>query len=184
MTGIVYTVGHGERSSAELVALLREAGVTMLVDVRARPASRRHPQFAREALAGALAAGGVGYCWEGRALGGLRPVSPASPHAALPAGVRGFADHLGSPDGRAALQRLAAAAAAQPLAILCAERDPARCHRTLIADALVAAGWAVKHLISPGAAVAHRLDARARQAGGALVYDLAAGGQRALDLRG
>lgn len=184
MAGAIYTVGHGERSGAELIALLREAGVTLLVDVRARPVSRRHPQFGRDALAGALAETGIGYRWEGRALGGLRPASSSSPHVALPAGVRGFADHLGSADCRAALQRLVADAAVQPLAILCAERDPARCHRSLIADALVAAGGAVTHLLSPGAAIAHRLDPRARPTGGALVYDLAAGGQQALDLRG
>jgi uncharacterized protein (DUF488 family) len=179
----LFTVGHGERSGAELIELLRRAGVMLTVDVRAYPASRRHPQFGRDALAGALAATGIGYRWEGRALGGLRAPSPASPHAALPVGLRGFADHMATAEFSAALMRLVEAAAAQPLAVLCAERDPAQCHRSLIADALVAAGRTVTHLLAPGVSVAHRLNPRARRVDGALVYDRVPGGQQALDLR-
>ena len=71
------TVGHGARSTDELVAVLRSAAVGRLVDVRRYPGSRRHPQFSRQAMASDLAARGVSYEWRGEELGGRR--KPAEP---------------------------------------------------------------------------------------------------------
>lgn len=180
----VYTAGHGDRTLDGLIGLLQGAAVTLVVDVRRYPASRRHPRFGRDRLAEALAAAGIGYRWEGRDLGGLRRPVAGSPQVALEAGLRGFADHMTSAAFRAGMSRLAGLAARRRTALLCAERDPMQCHRKLIADALVAAGTRVIHLIERGTTAEHRLDPRSRQRAGQLVYDLDAGGQRALDLSG
>lgn len=180
----VYTAGHGDRTLDGLIGLLQGKAVTLLVDVRAYPASRRHPQFNRDRLAEALAAAGIAYRWEGRDLGGLRRPVAGSPHVALEPGLRGFADHMTSAAFRAAMFRLVGLAARERPALMCAERDPLQCHRKLIADALVAAGTRVVHLLERGSTVEHRLDPRSRQHAGQLVYDLDDGGQRALDFSG
>ena len=90
----IFSIGHGNRSASDFVAQLRAAGVVCLVDVRAYPASRRHPQFSRMVLEPALRSAGIRYLWEGQALGGMRSPQPQSRHLALsdPA-MRGFADH-------------------------------------------------------------------------------------------
>jgi hypothetical protein len=89
----LFTIGHGDRPIAAFVDMLRDAGVTTLVDVRRHPGSRRHPQFAREALAHSLAAAGIAYSagkarrWAGGAARGpIRVTSPggATPFAATP----------------------------------------------------------------------------------------------------
>src|SRR5262249_22830725 len=72
-SGLIYTVGHGARSAEQLIAILKEAGIGTLVDVRAYPASRRHPQFSRQPLSASLEKAGIAYRWEGKALGGMRP---------------------------------------------------------------------------------------------------------------
>jgi len=179
MGGPVFTLGHSTRSAEELIALLQEAGVELLVDVRRFPGSRRHPQFGREALSAALAAAGIEYR-HAPDLGGRRSPRPGSPNTAWRvAAFRGYADYMDSPEFQAALSRLAAAAAERPTAILCAEAVPWRCHRRLIADALVARGVPVVHLLAPGRREPHALhpDARALP-GGRLVYPAAAEVQR------
>ena len=182
--GMIFTAGHGNRTLVELIDLLRAAAVTSLVDVRAYPASRRHPQFNRDRLAEALAQAGIAYRWEGRDLGGMRQAAAGSPHTALEPGFRGFADHMATAAFGAALFRLVESAQVERPALLCAERDPMQCHRKLIADGLVAAGTRVTHLLEPGHAEEHRLDPRLRLDAGRLVYDLDGGGQRALDFSG
>jgi uncharacterized protein (DUF488 family) len=168
----IFTVGHGNRPIDELVALLQEAGVTFLVDVRAFPASRRHPHFGRAALEQSLPAAGIRYVWEGEALGGRRKPSPQSTHVALrhPA-FRAYADHMMTDEFREAANRLLATARAAPVAVMCAERLPWQCHRFLISDFLVAGGNEVVHLVSPGKRQAHRLNSVARLREGGLVYD-------------
>lgn len=171
------TVGHGARSAAELLQMLAEAGCQVLVDVRAHPRSRRHPQFDRDALAATLATAGIEYRWQGRELGGFRRPRADSPNVALDAGAfRGYADHLGSAAGQAALASLAQQARGVAIAILCAERDPAQCHRSLIADALTLShGVEVVHLLEPGRSRGHRVSAAARSDQGRIVYDRAEG---------
>ncbi|KPK50483.1 MAG: hypothetical protein AMS22_12130, partial [Thiotrichales bacterium SG8_50] len=80
----LYTIGHSDRTLTELTALLRDAGITCVVDVRAQPASSRHPQFNMEPLRAALTADGIIYHWAGRQLGGQRVARPDSPHHSLP----------------------------------------------------------------------------------------------------
>lgn len=172
----VYTVGHGARSADSFLAVLRVAGVAALVDVRRFPGSRRHPQFGREALANALAAAGIGYEWQGEALGGRRSRVADSRHRALrDVGFAGYADHTDTMMFRDAVTALAArAAAGERLAVMCAETPWWRCHRSFIADALVLRGCAVVHLLDVGRRQEHRMHATVRRGDdGWPVYDVA-----------
>ena len=178
---MIYTIGHGNRPIEEFVGLLKEAAIECLVDVRAYPASRRHPQFARASLEGSLAGAGIRYVWEGTALGGRRKPGANSPHVALRhPGFRAYAGHMASEEFRQALDRLAATGDGGRTAIMCAERLPWRCHRYLLADSLVARGVRVLHLMGPGQRKEHALNRLARGDGGTLVYD--AGEQPRLEL--
>lgn len=153
----LYTVGHSTRSSEELLALLREAGVELLADVRAFPSSRRHPQFSRGELADWLGAAGIAYRHM-PGLGGRRSPVPGSPNGGWrELAFQGYADHMRSPEFQDALAELEAAARVTPTAIMCAEAVWWRCHRRLIADALVARGWRVEHLGIDGRPADHEL---------------------------
>ena len=167
---MIFTIGHSTRPIDELIEMLQQAGVGRLVDVRRFPGSRRHPQFGKEALRSALAGAGLGYRHEPD-LGGRREPHPDSPNTAWRvAAFRGYADHMASLEFQAALARLVAEEDAAP-AVLCAEAVPWRCHRQLIADALLARGVEVTHLIAPGQTKPHELNAAAVVGpGGAVTY--------------
>ena len=168
----LYSVGHGNRGIEALIALLRDAAIDNLIDVRAYPSSRRHPQFTRMALEPALRVAGIRYQWEGAALGGMRSPRADSPHRALTDPVmRGYADHMASAEFAAGIARLVQAAATQRAAILCAERDYRHCHRAFIADALMLAGVEVLHLVDAGDTRRHAMSDAARVEQGRLVYD-------------
>jgi uncharacterized protein (DUF488 family) len=175
----VFTIGHSTRPIEELLALLTENAVDLLLDVRRFPASRRHPQFSREALAGSLQAAGIEYMHEPR-LGGRRNARPGSPHTAWRVeAFRGYADHMETADFQEALEALIRLSRERTVAILCAEAVPWRCHRRLISDALVARGLEVRHILGPRRVDAHELDPNARvlENGRRLVYSGAAGAQ-------
>jgi uncharacterized protein (DUF488 family) len=171
------TVGHGTLAADGFTHLLREAGVELVVDVRAHPGSRRHPHFTREAMAGWLSAGGVDYRWEGARLGGRRSARADSPNLALRnAAFRGFADHMATAAFAAGLADVLDWAAARPTAVMCAESLWWRCHRRLVADAAVLGGGAcVRHLLHDGRLTDHVLTGGARRADadepGPVVYD-------------
>ena len=171
----VFTIGHGTRTTAELVEVLEAAGVELLVDVRRFPGSRRHPHFAREALEESLPSTGIAYEWKGDALGGRRDPVPDSPNIAWRVDAfRGYADHLASPEFRSALHELEERAATSAQAVMCAETVWWRCHRRLIADSLVADGFDVVHL-GVGQDDHHKLNEAARRdERGVLVYDVGA----------
>jgi len=179
---MIHTIGHGNRTIVEFLGLLKGAGVTCLVDVRAQPASRRHPQFARAALERALEEAGIRYVWEGKALGGRRKLAENTPHVALrnPA-FRAYAGYMASAEFRDGLERLLGLGREQRVAIMCAEREPAECHRCLIADSLAARGVPAAHIVTGESAEPHVLSLLARREGDRLVYD--AGEQLPLKLR-
>jgi uncharacterized protein (DUF488 family) len=169
------TLGHGTATAQELLALLAGAGVERLVDVRTAPGSRRHPQFRRETMAGWLAEAGVAYRWEPE-LGGFRRPEPASVNHGLrhPA-FRGYADHMRGPRFWAALDRLLAEATTAPTAAMCSETLWWRCHRRLLADAVVLVrGAEVRHLDHRGGQERHRPTEGVRRDGDLLAYDLGA----------
>lgn len=141
-------MGHGARPIDTFLAILRQARVSTLIDVRRFPRSRRHPQFGRDALTDALAGAGIGYEWYGEALGGRRSRRPGSRHTALRhAAFAGYADHMDTPEFRSAVDDLLKRAPAERLAVMCAETLWWHCHRMLLADALVMRGASVVHLI-------------------------------------
>jgi uncharacterized protein (DUF488 family) len=175
MSVTILTVGHGARPIDAFLDLLRGAGVRRLVDVRTAPGSRKHPQFGRDALAASLDTAGIAYEWWGRALGGWRRPRPDSRHTALRSpGFRGYADHMETDEFRAALRELIATSGQTRTAVMCAESLWWRCHRRMVADALVASGIEVAHIMEGGRLDPHRLSRSARVEGGLVVYDVAA----------
>jgi len=157
LAGVVYTVGHSTRSLEELWALLAGAGVSALVDVRSAPGSRRNPHLAGRALASSLPARGIEYAHEPR-LGGFRRPRADTPNGGWDhAAFRGYADHMAGEDFRAGLERLQQIARTKTACVMCAEAQWWRCHRRLIADALVVRRWRVLHLGLGGAPAEHAL---------------------------
>jgi uncharacterized protein (DUF488 family) len=152
----VFTIGHGVRSTEDLIATLTEAGVRTLVDVRRFPGSRRNPQFNQRPLAEALGAAGIDYRHEvdlGGRLSG-EPGEERFPCIRVPA-FRSYAARMGTESWQEALERARRTAA--PQCFMCAETVPWRCHRRLISELLVARGHTVVHLIAPGDRHYHRL---------------------------
>jgi uncharacterized protein (DUF488 family) len=174
MSPVVYTIGHSTRSAAELLELLREAGVEQLADVRRFPTSKRHPQHNRGALAGALADAGLAYVWLGESLGGRRrqtvPAEQSRNSGWDVAAFRYYADAMSSPEFQAGIAELERLAHARPTAFMCAERLWWSCHRRLIADLLTVRGWSVVHLLDIGKRQPHKLTEFARIEGGHLTY--------------
>jgi uncharacterized protein (DUF488 family) len=154
----VLTVGHSTRGAEEFVAILQAHDVTVLVDVRRFPASRRYPHFNGPVLEKSLAAIGVRYVHEAD-LGGHRDPRPDSGNLGWRiTAFRGYADHMETPAFEAALPRLIDLAAADRPVVMCAEADPSRCHRQLLADALWARGVEVRHILGAPPAVPHVLN--------------------------
>jgi len=167
----IWTVGHGTRPVEELAAMLTSARIELLIDVRAYPGSRRHPQFNRESLERALAAHGIGYRWEGKALGGFRKPRPDSANLALRnRSFRGYADHMGSGEFTKAVWGLIEGARGARLALMCAEQHPSQCHRRLISDWLASRDVEVEHLIDEHRSEPHALTQGAVIAAGTVAY--------------
>ena len=167
---VVYTVGHSTRSFEELVALLRAHRVERLVDVRSIPRSRRNPQFNRETFAKALRNRRIGYRHM-RDLGGLRRARADSINAGWRnASFRGYADYMQTESFAQALDRLAGLADGKSTAIMCAEALPWRCHRSLIADALIVRGFEVRDIMSATSARPHLLNPMVRVDGRQVTY--------------
>lgn len=165
-----YTVGHSTRSVDELVEMLRAFGVSTLVDIRTVPRSRTNPQFNRDALPGSLARDGLGYVHVAE-LGGLRRPRPDSPNEGWRnLSFRGYADHMQSEEFEAGLAKLLALGPTATLALMCAEAVPWRCHRSLVADALMARGAEVYEIASAKRAAPHRLTRFATVTGTQVTY--------------
>lgn len=161
---MVYTIGHSTREFPEFLELLESQDIRHVVDVRRYPASRRYPQYARVALEQGLRAAGIAYTHEAD-LGGRRQPRPDSPHGGWRSlSFRGYADHMDSDAFQAALGRVIALSAESRVAVMCAEAVPWRCHRQLIADALLARGHDVQHILSVDRVDSHRLTPFARVA--------------------
>jgi uncharacterized protein (DUF488 family) len=167
----IWSVGHGTRPVEELIAVLREAGIKGLADVRTVPGSRRHPQFGQAPLRASLAKAGIDYVHL-RGLGGRRDALADSPHTALKVDAfRGYADHMASDDFQRDLALLEERARKTPTAFMCAETKWEECHRRMLSDVLAVGGWDVTHLLGPDKSEPHRLWDLARVVDGGLVYD-------------
>ena len=167
---LILTIGHSTRLLEEFIALLKAHGVKQLVDVRTIPRSRHNPQFNRDTLSTKLRNARIGYRHI-KGLGGLRHPRKNSPNTAWRnAGFRGFADYMQTTEFADNLQSLIELAKKKPLAIMCAEAVPWRCHRSLISDALTVRGVAVEHITNRTTRHAHKLTPFAHVDGIRIVY--------------
>jgi uncharacterized protein (DUF488 family) len=167
------TIGHSTHPIGEFISILEAQGVDLLVDVRTVPRSRHNPQFNRDALAQALAEAEIRYVHMA-GLGGLRHAHADSPNKAWRnASFRGYADYMQTAAFRENLDRLIDLSQQVPTVIMCAEAVPWRCHRSLIADALVVRGIPVEHIMTAMSAHAHKLTPFARVSGHDILYDAA-----------
>jgi uncharacterized protein (DUF488 family) len=148
----VFTIGHSTRPIEEFAALLREAGVDLVVDIRTVPRSRTNPQYNRETLPEALRPYGLGYRHIA-ALGGRRGRRKGGPSPNTlwrNDSFRNYADYATTDAFRAGLEELRALEADRVPAMMCAEAVWWRCHRRIVADYLLAAGDEVVHILGPG----------------------------------
>jgi uncharacterized protein (DUF488 family) len=150
----VWTIGHGTRTSEELVATVRQAGVETLVDVRRFPGSRRNPQFNQAALADDLERANVAYLHLPD-LGGRRTGIPGEERFAClrVSSFRSYAAWMSSNEWQ---QAIAQALELPTPCFMCAETLPWRCHRRLIGDFLTARKVDVVHLLAPGSTIEHQ----------------------------
>lgn len=151
--------------------------------MRRFPGSRRHPHFGSDALRASLETAGIAYR-HAPELGGRRaPARDSANRHWRNTGFRGYADYMATPEFRAALATLLDDVRRERTVVMCAEAVPWRCHRNLIADAVVAAGLPVVHILGAGQAQEHTLNAAARiAADGSLRYPAAADAQPELGL--
>jgi uncharacterized protein (DUF488 family) len=140
------------------------------MDVRTIPRSRRNPQFSQDVLPGSLEKAGIRY-EHAPALGGLRRPAPDSINAGWRnESFRGYADYMQTPEFVDAVEKLVRTARRKRMALMCAEAVPWRCHRSLIADALVVRGIAVGHIMSPVRRSPHDLTPFAKVRGRQITY--------------
>ncbi len=149
------TIGHSNRTMAELIEMLQAHGAETLVDVRTVPKSRYNPQFNRDAIPAALKAAGMEYVHL-PALGGLRhPLKDSTNLGWRNDSFRGYADYMQTAEFAAGLEALLAIPG--KTVVMCAEAVPWRCHRSLIADALTARSIAVEHIMTKEKRQAHKM---------------------------
>ena len=166
----VWTLGHSTRSLDEFLAVLAAHELQAIADVRRFPGSKRHPQFAREALEQSLPAAGIEYLWLPQ-LGGRRRPRPDSPNTGWRnEAFRGYADHIDSAEFGQGYAQLTALAARRRTAMMCSELLWWRCHRSLVSDVLKARGYDVLHVADLGPAKPHPWTAPARIVDGKLDY--------------
>jgi uncharacterized protein (DUF488 family) len=170
---LVFTVGHSTRTIEEFVGMLQAHGVQCVVDTRTVPRSRHNPQFAQEALSASLQTAGLRYLWMGKELGGVRrPVPDSVNNAWRNDTFRGYADYMQTAAFAEAMEKLIALARDERIAVMCAEAVPWRCHRSLIADALVAKGVEVREIVSAVKTSVHVLSKMAVVEDGGVTYPL------------
>jgi uncharacterized protein (DUF488 family) len=153
MSGILYTIGHSDHSLEGLIDLLRRHEITAIGDVRSQPYSRRHPQFNREPFKAALREAGITYVFLGRECG-ARSDDPAC----YDQGQVQFERLAQTALFQEGLTRVRGGAEAFRLALMCAEKDPLTCHRTiLVSRHLVEQGLQVEHILADGSLEPHAL---------------------------
>lgn len=180
---VLWTIGHSNYPIAHFLALLRGAGIQCVADLRSVPFSRRFPQFSRKALAASLREAGIEYWFLGDALG-ARPKDPAC----YDNGRASYARIAATAAFKDAIDALIAAEPLKRIALMCAEREPLDCHRTiLVARDLVQRGREIAHILADGAIMPHgeieRRLLRATKQGDDLFADREAALARAYDKR-
>jgi len=158
----IKTIGHSNHPIERFVSLLKAGGVDRLVDVRSMPYSRRFPQFGRERLSKSLAEAGIAYAWEGESLGG-KPKSGG-----------GYDDLAARPEFKEAIGQLIEGSTGTTLCLMCAEKEPLDCHRTvLVSRRLAERGISIEHLLADGTTRPHAdvEEALLNKSGGADLFE-------------
>ena len=167
---LVMTIGHSTHTLEEFIRVLQAHGATRVVDVRTIPGSRRNPQFNKASLSASLENAGLGYVHL-PGLGGLRHAKRDSINAGWRnASFRGYADYMQTPEFGQSLDELVQLAHQERIVLMCAEAVPWRCHRSLIADALLVRGIRVEDIMSATRRQAHTLTPFAEVRGGVITY--------------
>lgn len=171
---MLYTIGHSTHPLEEFAALLQEHGVDLLLDIRTVPRSRTNPQFNLDELPSSLEQYGIGHEYIGE-LGGLRKVAVDSPNGGWRnKSFQGYADHMLTEEFQRGIGRLVAAMTEHTVAIMCAEAVWWRCHRSLVAEAMLVRGFDVSHIMPDGRAVPATLRDFAVVDGTSITYPSAA----------
>ena len=166
----IYTIGHSTRPTEEFIEILTVHGIKCVADVRTIPRSRHNPQFNSDALETSLRASGIGYVHLA-GLGGLRHAKKDSLNAGWEnASFRGFADYMQTVEFEESLLKLIESAGNKKTAIMCAEAVPWRCHRSLIADALLVREITVLDIMSRTSLKPHSLTPWAEVRGTKVIY--------------
>jgi uncharacterized protein (DUF488 family) len=167
---LILTIGHSNRAIEEFVSLLWGNEVARVLDVRTVPRSRHNPQFNRDVLPATLQSVGIHYSHL-PGLGGLRRPHPASPNGGWRnLSFRGYADYMQSPEFRDNVAHVVELAKAERCVLMCAEAVPWRCHRSLVADALLVRGVRVEDSLVPGVRRPHVLTRFAHVDGMRITY--------------
>lgn len=166
----IFTIGHSTRPIDEFIRLLASNGVERVIDIRTIPKSRHNPQFNGDSLARSLRKAHIDYVHL-KELGGLRRAQADSPNTGWRnASFRGYADYMQTEDFEKALARAIELANDKPSALMCAEAVPWRCHRSLVADALLVRGIEVLEIVSASPPKPHKLTPFARVRGTRITY--------------
>jgi uncharacterized protein (DUF488 family) len=166
----VSTIGHSNRSIEEFIALLKQNGIACLIDIRTVPKSRHNPQFGQDQLPRSLLDAGIEYRYLA-GLGGLRHPRPDSPNTGWRnTSFRGYADYMQTAAFAENVDAVIALAQDRRCALMCAEAVPWRCHRSLVADALLVRGIGVEDIIGPQKPTPHKLTPFARVEGTRITY--------------
>ena len=166
----IYAIGHSTRPLEKFIELLQAHDIKTLADIRSIPRSRTNPQFNQENLARALSQVGIRYIHL-KKLGGLRSPEKDSINIGWEnTSFRGYADYMQSREFEEALNELIEMAKQGRIAVMCAEGNPFRCHRNLVADALTARGIPVYHISSRKTARPHQLTSFAHVENGRVTY--------------
>jgi uncharacterized protein (DUF488 family) len=157
MSTSIFTIGHSTHTIEQFIELLWRHRVGAVADVRRYPSSRRLPHFNAVELDEALAAESIRY-EHFEELGGRRDPRPDSRNTGWEnSQFRGYADHMETPEFNAGVDRLLALASERTTTVMCAEALWWRCHRRLLADAVLARGPHVRHIGADGRLSEHRL---------------------------
>ena len=167
---LALTIGHSTRTLDEFIGLLQTHGATCVVDVRTVPRSRHNPQFNKASLPRSLKKAGLGYVHM-PGLGGLRHAKPDSINMGWRNdSFRGYADYMQTSAFAQSLGELIQLANQCQCVLMCAEAVPWRCHRSLIADALLVRGIRTGDIMSPTRRPLHKLTAFAKVRGTTITY--------------
>lgn len=166
----VFTIGHSNRTLEDFLDILHACKIKKIIDVRTIPRSSYNPQFNKETLRGSLSKAGIDYTHM-PGLGGLRRPKRDSPNKGWRnASFRGFADYTLTQEFKDNIKELIDAARRGPVAVMCAEALPWRCHRSLIADALKVRGINVEHIMGKNSCKSHAITPWAKLRGLAISY--------------